>query len=144
MLLLRYAIWKVTPVFTTSMKHRRSYIRNQPDELIHHYHDFYGIKAGLNQYLIQCFNYGLWVSVRGLAEGFLLSALWLWVSCPKDKHRALFPQLINTEQDVFLECSPTLTDSVCSLEPALEIKTQHWGGSHFRFDWKLSQQTKQT
>lgn len=34
MLLLRYAIQKVTPVFITSMKHRRRYISNQAGDLI--------------------------------------------------------------------------------------------------------------
>lgn len=119
MLLLRYAIWKVTPVFTTSVKHQRSYIRNQPDKfIIHHYHDLHSIKSGLNQYPIQCFNYGLWVSVRGPAKGFLLSALRLWVSGCRDKHRALFPSPVSTADQHWAGCVSRMlsySDRLCLL-----------------------------
>lgn len=148
MLLLRYAIWKVTPVFTTSMKYQRSYIRSQPDELIHCYHDLHSIQSGLNQCPIQCFRYGPWMSARDAAVGFILSALGFWVSCPKDKSRAWFHLQGQSCWNWAASVSRPLSypDRTLPALPNLRLKLRprHKGGSHFYFDWKLSQRKKQT
>lgn len=127
MLLLRYAIWKVTPVFTTS---------KTPEECsceINHMnssisaHDLTQHQTRIQTVGHSVFDFGLWVSVRALPSIFSFRICSSEFRGAQSVTRALIllspvSTGINTEQDVSRMLS-LLWQTLSALEPALEIKT---------------------
>lgn len=136
MLLLRYAIWKVTPVLSTSMRHQRSHSRQShtplsPDETSV---GLFALDAGPG-------------CQQGPVEGFLLLTPGVWSLCSKDERTAWFwlqAQCLRHYAARVLRPLSCPGWMCLPSRPALEMETQTWKGQSFHFWLKIKPTTTKT
>lgn len=133
MLLLRYAVWKITPVFTIMWNTRAVTLEvNQTHSYIIIMTE-HSMKSGFQQDSTLLHTW-TWASSRSV-EGARLSALEPCVSCPQQEQ-----SLVSTGRPRARSTWHSTSSPFHSGRALSTLRNQAWGGTPFLLDWKWSQQ----